>query len=66
MGMALDEPRNEDEVIDEKGTKFVVEKDLWDQAKPINIDFITTPQGAGFKLTSSLAAEGGGCGSCSC
>ncbi len=64
--MALDEPRNEDEVIDEKGTKFVIEKDLLEQAKPINIDFITTPQGAGFKLTSSLVAEGGGCGSCSC
>lgn len=65
--MALDEPRNEDEVIEEKGTKFVIEKDLFGQAKPINIDFITTPQGAGFKLTSNLSAEGGGgCGSCSC
>jgi Fe-S cluster assembly iron-binding protein IscA len=64
--MALDEPKNDDEVIDEKGTKFIIEKDLFGQAKPINIDFITTPQGAGFKLTSSLSAEGGGCGSCSC
>jgi Fe-S cluster assembly iron-binding protein IscA len=64
--MALDEPKSDDEVIDEKGTKFVIEKDLFGQAKPINIDFITTPQGAGFKLTSSLAAAEGGCGSCSC
>ncbi|MDD3249392.1 MAG: hypothetical protein GX874_04965 [Smithella sp.] len=64
--MALDEPKSDDEVIDEKGTKFVIEKDLFSQAKPINIDFITTPQGTGFKLTSSLAAAGGGCGSCSC
>ena len=63
--MALDEPRNEDEVFEEKGTKFVVEKDLWNQAQPINIDFITTPQGSGFKLTSNLQA-GSGCGSCSC
>jgi len=54
------------EVIDEKGTKFIIEKDLFSQAKPINIDFITTPQGAGFKLTSSLSEAGGGCGSCSC
>lgn len=66
MGMALDEPRNEDEVIEDKGTKFVIEKDLLSQAKPIVIDFITTPQGAGFKLSSNLSAEGGGCGSCSC
>lgn len=65
--MALDEPRDEDEVIEEKGTKFVIEKSLLGEAKPINIDFITTPQGAGFKLTSNLSAEGGGdCGSCSC
>lgn len=64
--MALDEPRNEDEVIEEKGTKFVIEKDLLNQSKPINIDFIATPQGAGFKLTSNLSTEGGGCGSCSC
>jgi len=63
--MALDEPKNEDEVIDEKGTKFIIEKDLLDQVKPINIDFITTPQGAGFKLTGNLG-EGDGCGSCSC
>ena len=64
--MALDEPRNEDEVIQEMGTKFVIEKDLLNQSKPIHIDFITTPQGAGFKLTSNLSTEGGGCGSCSC
>ena len=64
--MALDEPKTDDEVTDEKGTRFVVEKDLFSQAKPINIDFITTPQGAGFKLTSNLPAAGSGCGSCSC
>jgi len=63
--MALDEPKSEDEVIDEKGTKFIIEKDLFNQVKPINIDFITSPQGAGFKLTANLA-EGDGCGSCSC
>jgi len=66
LGMALDEAQNEaDEVIQAGGTTFVIEKDLLNQVKPINIDFITTPQGAGFKLTSSLP-EGDGCGSCSC
>ncbi|HRS97395.1 MAG TPA: hypothetical protein P5040_04360 [Smithella sp.] len=68
MGMALDEPREGDEVFEEKGTKFVMEKYIWDQAQPINIDFVETPQGAGFKMTSALSAQaGGGCGSgCSC
>ncbi len=65
--MALDEPKNEDEIFEEKGTKFIIDKDLFIQAKPINVDFTTTPQGSGFKLTSNLAAEeGGSCGSCSC
>ncbi|OGP88862.1 MAG: hypothetical protein A2031_09110 [Deltaproteobacteria bacterium RBG_19FT_COMBO_43_11] len=66
--MALDEPKNEDEVFEEKGTKYIIDKDIYSQAKPISIDFINTPQGSGFKLTSSLSpADSGGCGSsCSC
>jgi iron-sulfur cluster assembly protein len=61
--MALDEPKSEDEVFDEKGTKFIIDKDLLNQAKPINVDFIETARGSGFKLTSGLAAQEGGCGS---
>lgn len=63
LGMALDEPGKDDELFDEKGTKFVIDKDIFNQAKPINVDFIETPQGSGFKVTSSLSAAGGGCGS---
>lgn len=66
LGMALDEPRTGDEVIEEMGTKFVIEKEIFNQARPINIDFISTSQGSGFKLTSSLTAAEGCCGSCSC
>jgi iron-sulfur cluster assembly protein len=65
--MALDEPGTDDKIFDEKGTKFLIEPDIFDQAKPINVDFVETPQGSGFRLTSSLSAAGGGCGSsCSC
>ncbi|HDQ04735.1 MAG TPA: hypothetical protein ENN23_09290 [Deltaproteobacteria bacterium] len=65
--MALDEPKGEDEVFEEKGTKYVIDKEIYNQAKPINVDFVATPQGSGFRLTSSLSpAQGGGCGSCSC
>ena len=67
MGMALDEPKNEDQIFEEKGTKFIIDKDLFSQAKPINVDFVSTANVAGFKLSSALAAEKGeGCGSCSC
>jgi iron-sulfur cluster assembly protein len=57
--MALDEPGNNDEVFEEKGTKFVIDKDIFNQAKPIHVDFVET---------SSLSAAGGSeCGSsCSC
>jgi Fe-S cluster assembly iron-binding protein IscA len=61
--MALDEPKNEDEVFEEKGTKFVIEKDLYSQAKPITVDFVETARGSGFKLSSSLVPAAGGCGS---
>jgi Fe-S cluster assembly iron-binding protein IscA len=60
--MALDEPGQDDQVFDEKGTKFIIDKDIFEQAKPINVDYIETPQGSGFKVTSSLA-NAGGCGS---
>ncbi len=61
--MALDEPGIDDEVFDKEGTKFVIEKNIFEQAKPINVDFVYTPQGSGFKVTSSLSAAGEGCGS---
>ncbi len=68
LGMALDDANAEaDQVISAGGATFVIEKDLLNQVKPINIDFITTSQGAGFKLTSSLPQpQSGCCGSCNC
>ena len=66
LGMALDEPGKDDEIFDEKGTKFIIDKDVFNQAKPITVDFIETPQGSGFKLTSSFS-NATGCGSgCNC
>jgi iron-sulfur cluster assembly protein len=65
--MALDEPQENDQVFDDKGVTFLVNKSLLEEVKPINVDFITTPQGSGFKVTSSLTkAANEGCGSCSC
>jgi Fe-S cluster assembly iron-binding protein IscA len=63
--MALDEPRDEDHVFDDKGFSYVIEKSLFDQVKPIKVDYINTPMGAGFNISSSMPM-GGGCGqSCS-
>ncbi|HUH65351.1 MAG TPA: hypothetical protein VLZ07_02870 [Syntrophales bacterium] len=64
--MALDEPREGDETFKKNGLVFIINKEIFELAKPIGVDFITTPQGSGFRLTSSLDA-GSACGrSCSC
>ena len=59
--MALDEPKASDVTFDDKGIKFAIEKNLFEQADPIGIDFVETPGGAGFSLTSNLPKNGGGC-----
>jgi iron-sulfur cluster assembly protein len=64
--MALDELRDEDHTFDDKGISYVIEKNLFEQVKPIKVDYVTTPMGAGFNITSSMGM-GGSCGqSCSC
>jgi iron-sulfur cluster assembly protein len=64
--MALDEPQEKDMTFTDKGVTFAVEKELFEKAKPIGIDFVESVGGSGFKITSSLAA-GDDCGSsCAC
>jgi iron-sulfur cluster assembly protein len=40
---------------------YIIEKELFDKAKPIRIDFVESLLGSGFKLTSNLPASGGCC-----
>jgi iron-sulfur cluster assembly protein len=61
--MALDEPREDDEVFKESGITYAVNKQLFEQVKPIDIDFVNTPRGSGYRISANLAKE---CGSCSC
>ncbi|MBN1470172.1 MAG: hypothetical protein JW925_00200 [Syntrophaceae bacterium] len=64
--MALDEQQEEDMVFTDRGINFIIEKTLFDEVKPICVDFVESPQGGGFKLMSSLA-PGSSCGdSCGC
>ncbi len=64
LGMGLDEPEENDEVIKDNGVTYLIEKTLLDQVKPINVDFIETERGSGFSISSNLQ-KGGGCSSCS-
>lgn len=63
--MALDEPNVNDEVIKDKDITYLIEKDLYNQVKPINIDFVESAMGSGFSITSKMSM-GNSCGSCSC
>ena len=63
--MALDEPKETDEVFKEDGTTFLIDKKLYEEVSPVGLDFITSGAGGGFKITSKLT-EKNDCGSCSC
>jgi iron-sulfur cluster assembly protein len=64
--MALDEPQETDVTHTEHGVTFAIAKDLFENVKPIRVDYVESAQGSGFQLSSSLA-KGGGCGSsCDC
>jgi iron-sulfur cluster assembly protein len=61
--MALDESRDGDEIFNQNGLTFMIEKELLEEVKPIKVDFVETPRGAGYAISSSLkkADCGGGC-----
>ena len=63
MGMVPDEPTDDDMVFTEQGITYLVGKELYESVKPIRVDFVDSPMGPGFHISSNL---GKACGSCSC
>lgn len=59
--MALDEPKDTDEVKTVDGFTYVIDKDFLKKAQPVKVDFIDY----GFRLTSSIKFDSAcsGCGS---
>ncbi len=69
MGMALDEPKENDEIFNENGLTFLINKELLDSVQSVNVEFVETERGSGFSITSALtkkAKEDNCCGTCSC
>ena len=64
--MAQDEPKEDDEILNDKGITYLVTKSLFEQVKPINVDFLESAMGSGFSISSNLSAGGACGGSCSC
>lgn len=58
--MALDEPKDTDEIFEVEGFKYLVNREFMDKAKPIKVDFAMY----GFKLDCGIDF-GAACGSCS-
>jgi iron-sulfur cluster assembly protein len=52
--MALDEPQESDEIFHNDGLTFVIDRLLFEIAKPIRIDFIMEEQNPGFIISSTL------------
>jgi len=61
--MALDESRDDDEIFNQNGLTFMIEKKLLEEVKPIKVDFVETPRGAGYAIQSNLQ-KADGCGGC--
>lgn len=58
--MVLDEPKDTDTVFDINGFHFIIDEDLFIEARPIKVNFAHF----GFQLDCSLQFDGG-CTACS-
>ena len=64
--MALDGPQGDDEVFDDEGITYVINSQLFEQAKPIHVDFVSSVMGSGFSISSSIPAPSSSGSSCTC
>jgi len=68
LGLALDEPKDNDEIVDSNDVKFLVDNDLMKNCGNITVDYADAGHRSGFSITSTIpVGGGGGCsgGSCS-
>jgi len=62
LGMALDEPKDTDEVVDGDGFKVVADKSLLEEMGGVKVDYRKSAFGGGF----IIQPEGDFSGSCAC
>lgn len=61
--MALDESRESDELFDNNGIQFIIDRELLEDVKPVFVDYVTSAMGTGFSIKSNMKASSA-CGSC--
>jgi len=64
--MALDGPQGDDEVFDDDGITYVIDRELFERVKPIRVDFVTTYMGSGFSVSANMPRAGSHASSCTC
>jgi Fe-S cluster assembly iron-binding protein IscA len=63
--LALDEPKKTDERFDRDGVTFVIDKQLYEETKPITLDCVEMRRFKRFTIKSALDDKID-CGSCNC
>ncbi len=63
MGLALDELKDDDKSFDDRGLTFVMEEEFYEKIKPVKVDYVDTPMGAGFNISSNMTKPESSCGS---
>jgi iron-sulfur cluster assembly protein len=70
LGLALDEPKDNDTKVEESGITFLVDNELMVSCGEIKVDFMESGMRSGFSITSKIpvagSSDGGGCSSGSC
>ncbi len=71
LGLALDEPKENDKIFESHSLKFLVEKGLLETCGSIKVEYIDAGPRSGFGITSANPLGGGGgcggsCGSGGC
>ena len=65
LGLALDEPKDNDTKVEESGITFLVDNDLMTSCGEIKVDFMESGMRSGFSITSKIPVAGSGGGGCS-
>ena len=66
LGLALDEPKENDKVYDQSELTFLVEDSLLETCGAINVEYIEAGPRSGFGISSTNPIGGGGCSPGSC
>ena len=59
--MALDESKDNDEIFEVAGHKYIIEKELLEKVAPVTVDFTEV----GFRIDANLEPGESACGGCS-